>query len=56
MGCGCNKNKSQTASAGGSGFLLKMPDGRRSEHNTRMEAQAENARRGGGGKVIPNKR
>lgn len=55
MGCNCGKNKSRTASAAGRGFLLKMPDGRRSEHNTKMEAQAENARRGGGGKVVPKR-
>lgn len=54
MGCNCGKSKSRTASAA-SGYTLKMPDGRRSEHNTRMEAQAENVRRGGGGKVVPKR-
>jgi hypothetical protein len=32
-------------------YVLQMPDGDTSQHGSRLEAQAENVRRGGGGKV-----
>lgn len=48
MGCNCNKKK-QTRTT--QTFRLVMPDGRQSDHGSALEAQAENARKGGGGKV-----
>lgn len=47
MGCGCNKAKKTVQT-----FALKMPDGSTSEHGSRLEAEATNARKGGGGKVV----
>lgn len=50
MGCGCNKRrKSLTASS--TRYVLRMPDGTSTEHDTKLQAQAENARKGGGGRV-----
>lgn len=50
MGCGCNKGKVKGAKQT---FALRMPDGSTSEHGSRLEAEAANARKGGGGKVKP---
>lgn len=50
MGCNCGKRKTLTA-ASRPKVLLTMPDGAVSEHGSKLEAQAENARRGGGGRV-----
>ena len=47
MGCGCRKQKGSTQQT----FALRMPDGSTSEHGSRLEAEATNARKGGGGKV-----
>ena len=47
MGCGCNKTKAKATQT----FALRMPDGSTSEHGSRLEAEAANARKGGGGKV-----
>lgn len=50
MGCGCNKRrKAQSVTS----YTLAMPDGQTSEHGSKLEAQAENIRQGGGGKVAP---
>jgi len=51
MACGCNKRKTATSQT----FALKMPDGTASEHGSRLEAEATNARKGGGGKVTPKR-
>lgn len=51
MGCGCGKRKTSTTQT----FSLRTPDGKTSEHGSRLEAEAENARRGGGGKVTPKR-
>ena len=47
MGCGCRKAKDKSTQT----FALRMPDGSTSEHGSRLEAEAANARKGGGGKV-----
>ena len=50
MGCNCGKRKTLAASSSAR-YVLRMPDGSTSEHGSKLEAQAENARRGGGGRV-----
>lgn len=45
MGCGCGKTK------GAQAFTLRMPDGTTSLHATKLEAQAANSRKGGGGRI-----
>jgi hypothetical protein len=49
MGCGCNKRKKLADRA--SSYVLRMPDGSESTHGSRLEAEATNAKQGGGGKV-----
>jgi len=46
MGCGCNKRKLSSSS-----WKLTMPDGSTSTHGSRLEAEAANAKQGGGGTV-----
>lgn len=49
-GCGsCGKAKRMTGQT--QTFVLQMPDGGETQHGSRLEAEAENARRGGGGTV-----
>lgn len=50
MGCNCGKKQTTTAST--QTYELRTPDGATTTHNSRLEAEAENARRGGGGKVV----
>ena len=52
MGCGCGKRK---ASQSATSYTLAMPDGQTSQHGSKLEAQAENVRKGGGGKVAAAK-
>ena len=47
MGCNCGKAKRGTQA-----FTLKMPSGKTTTHATRLAAQAENTRQGGGGKIV----
>lgn len=49
MGCGCNKRKRTERRA--TSYELQMPDGTKSDHDSALEAQAQNVRAGGGGKV-----
>lgn len=47
MGCGCGGKRT------GAGYTLTMPDGRKTTHGSRTEAQRTNVRQGGGGTVRP---
>jgi hypothetical protein len=51
MGCGCSKRRKAAESV--TSYTLSMPDGSTSDHGSKLEAQAENVRQGGGGKVEP---
>lgn len=48
MACGCNKKKRQQTQA----FQLRRPDGKKTTHATRLEAEAANVRAGGGGRIV----
>lgn len=52
MGCNCGGKRKQLAKAATS-FVLQMPDGEKSEHQSRLDAEVHNIRAGGGGKVKP---
>jgi|GEM_PF-6292520 len=53
MGCNCGKNKRLSSSK--QTFALRMPNGDTSTHGSRLEAEAANVRKGGGGKVQPKR-
>lgn len=42
MGCNCNKNKK---------YVLTMPDGSKTQHDSKASAETENRRLGGGGEI-----
>ena len=48
---GCNCGKKQSLVQGATSFVLTMPDGGQSQHPTRLEAEVQNIRSGGGGRV-----
>ena len=50
MGCNCGKRRKLTAGSAQPITVLTMPNGETSSHATRLEAEAENIRKGGGGK------
>ncbi len=51
MGCNCGKRKARTTQT----FALTMPNGGKTVHGSKLEAQAANIRQGGGGTVAPKK-
>jgi len=51
VGCGCGKKKQQSLVQASSSYVLTMPDGQTSEHPSRLDAEVQNIRAGGGGKV-----
>jgi hypothetical protein len=55
MGCNCGKNKRLPSSRSKQTFALRMPNGDTSTHGSRLEAEAANVRKGGGGKVQPKR-
>ncbi|MFN2347647.1 MAG: hypothetical protein ABR616_18290 [Dermatophilaceae bacterium] len=50
MACNCRKNRTQPVA---DRYVLTASDGTTSTHGSRLEAEAENAKTGGGGKVRP---
>lgn len=56
MGCNCGKKSAGTRSglqASSVRFRVEHPDGATTQHRTRLEAEAENVRRGGKGRLKP---